>query len=144
MAETEPVGTMPVACGWSMDYTMVDGSVRLVRIHLGRALALMGWRGDREDAVVIVSELVTNAICHGRLPGELLTVRVSLLEDGGLVLDVSDPLGVFPGFGEQGEPAVDEERGRGLLLVRGLGARLSWHRRPGYGKTVRAYVRGAC
>ncbi|MGW6604042.1 ATP-binding protein [Streptomyces sp. NPDC055036] len=140
MTRTEPVDTVPVACEWSMNYTMVHGSVRLARIHVRRHLTVMRWRGDVEDAVLIVSELVSNAINHGHVSGHLLTVRAAVLEDGGLVIDVSDPVGAFPHFTELSCPPGDVEDGRGLPLIHGLGASLSWFLRHGDGKTVRAQL----
>lgn len=129
-----------MACEWSMDYTMVYGSVRLARIHVRQHVMLMGWRGDVEDAVLVVSELVSNSISHGLVVGELLTVRAALLEDGGLLLDVSDPVGAFPHLGEIAHPPDDAEGGRGLLVMRALGAGVSWFLRQGGGKTVRAHL----
>jgi anti-sigma regulatory factor (Ser/Thr protein kinase) len=138
---TALVGAVPVARVWSMDYTMVYGSVALARIHVSRNLMAMSWLGDVEDVVLIVSELVSNAISHGRIVGELLTARVTVLEDGGLLLDVSDPLAAFPHFDEALLcPPDDAEGGRGILIVLALGAQLSWFPRPGGGKTVRAYL----
>ncbi|MFE4536549.1 ATP-binding protein [Streptomyces scopuliridis] len=132
--------TVSVAREWSMNYTMVHGSVRLARIHVRRHLTVMRWRGDVEDAALIVSELVTNAINHGRISGHLLTVRAAVLEDGGLFIDVSEPVGAFPRFTELSCPPGDVEGGRGLAVVHGLGASLSWFLRQGDGKTVRAQL----
>lgn len=140
VTRSEPVETVSVAREWSMDYTMVYGSVALTRLHARRYLVLMGWRGDVEDAALMVSELVSNAIDHGRIPEHLLTLRLAVLEDGGLLIDVSDPVDAFPRFGEAMEPGEADERGRGLLMVQCLGGRLSWHPRHDYGKTVRAHV----
>ncbi|MFE2032584.1 ATP-binding protein [Streptomyces scopuliridis] len=135
-----PAVTASVVREWSMDYTMVYGVVSLARIHSRRYLTLMGWRGDAEDAVLMVSELVSNAVDHGRIAHRLLTLRLAVLEDGGLLIDVSDPVDDFPRFGEAIEPGETDERGRGLLLVQRLGGRLSWYPRHDYGKTVRAHV----
>ncbi|WP_052744637.1 ATP-binding protein [Streptomyces odonnellii] len=123
-----------------MDYTMVHGSVRLARIHIRRRLGLLAWHGDVEDAALIASELLSNAISHGRVVGEFMSVRLAVLADGALVLDVSDPVGAFPRFGEMAHPSDDAEGGRGLLLVRNLGASLSWFPRRNGGKTVRAHL----
>jgi anti-sigma regulatory factor (Ser/Thr protein kinase) len=139
---TTPVGSVPVVREWSMDYTMLYGSVSLVRIHVRRHLGLMDWRGDVEDAVLIASELASNSIDHARVVNESLSVRAAVLEDGSLLLDVSDPVAAFPGFDEATEPGEEEERGRGLLVVRGLGGRLSWQLRQDGGKIVRAHVPG--
>ncbi|MEV7423904.1 ATP-binding protein [Streptomyces sp. NPDC091212] len=137
MKRATPVVTGPIGREWSLHYTTVSGSVRLARIHVRRHVTAMGWQGDVEDAVVIASELVSNAIVHGRITGESLTVRMAVLEDGALHLDVSDPVGCLSVLVEKGTEA---ESGRGLVIVRGLGAFISWFLREGGGKTVRAYV----
>ncbi|MFJ2114093.1 MULTISPECIES: ATP-binding protein [unclassified Streptomyces] len=138
---TMRIGAVPVARVWSTDYAMVEGSVGLARIHVRRNLTAMGWAGDVEDMVLIVSELVSNAINHGRIVGETLTVRVAVLEEGGLLLDVSDRLAVFPHFDEVlACPPDDAEGGRGLLVIRAVGAQLEWFPCRGGGKTVRAHV----
>nr|WSZ96845.1 ATP-binding protein [Streptomyces sp. NBC_00857] len=134
----EPIETVPVACERSMDYAIAPGSVRLARMHVRRHLEVMGWCGDMEDAALVVSELVSNGVNHGSLPGELLTVRAAVLEDACLLLDVSDPIPVFPNFNEMACPRDDSECGRGLLLIRALGFGLSWFVRQ-EGKTVRAH-----
>lgn len=56
------------------------------------------------------------------------------LEHDGLVVDVSDPLRVFP----EADVEPDGEGGRGLLVVRHLTAELDWFLRADVGKTVRA------
>lgn len=82
-----------------------------------------GWHPDEHlvsTVALVVSELVTNALLHGRPP-----VRVRLRSAGGaLSVEVSDRGRVLPDRG-RGEP--DEESGRGLLLVEVLTAR--WGRR---------------
>ncbi|MER8002118.1 ATP-binding protein [Streptomyces sp. NPDC095613] len=134
----------PALRSWSMHYSMVYGSVRLARRHIDRFLTSAGWQGDVGDVVLVVSELVTNAVSHARVVGELLTVTAAVLEDGSVVLGVSDPIDAFPRFEEKAAPGMGEERGRGLLLVRKLGVQLSWHPGPDYRKTVQAYVPGRC
>jgi len=98
------------------------------------------WPGDAEDAVVMVSELVTNAISHGRVVGYHLRLRLAALEDGTLLIDVSDPFAEFPNFGAVPGPRLEQECGRGLLVIRCLGGRVSWFLRQDAGKTVRARV----
>ncbi|ARP74404.1 ATP-binding protein [Streptomyces pluripotens] len=120
---------------WSMSYPMTARSVRLARLHVRRHLTLWNWTGDIEDAVLVTSELVTNAVLHGRAPGHELWLRLAELEDGGLLVDVSDPVPAFP---EPGGRKVGGESGRGLLLVGRLAEELDWFLRAEVGKTVRA------
>ncbi|WP_189719052.1 ATP-binding protein, partial [Streptomyces chryseus] len=112
-------------------------AVRLTRIHTRRQLTLWAWPGDVQDAVLIVSELVTNAVHHGRKAGHELWLRLAVLEDASLLIDVSDPVEAFAGFGAHPEPAEGGERGRGLRLVRDLGGEITWFLRRHRGKTVR-------
>jgi anti-sigma regulatory factor (Ser/Thr protein kinase) len=69
-------------------------------------------RNVLEDAQLMVSELVTNAVRHGRpdvvLTLELLADRIRIA-----VYDGSDHLPVVP----HGQPSVDRPTGRGLLIV---------------------------
>ncbi|MCX4908672.1 ATP-binding protein [Streptomyces sp. NBC_00878] len=119
---------------WSMGYPMTLRSVRLARLHVRRRLTMWQWTGDIDDAVLVVSELVANAVRHARVIGHELWLRLVELEDGGLVVEVSDPLRVFP----EPESAPEGERGRGLLVVAQLAEELDWFLREEVGKTVRA------
>lgn len=80
------------------------------------------WRLDRElteTALLLVSELVTNAIRHGSPP-----VRLSLhldREPGSLRVEVTDSSPSPPKVGGTVEP--DQTGGRGLLIVQQLAAR---------------------
>ncbi|MET9347074.1 ATP-binding protein [Streptomyces termitum] len=140
VASTEnPTTATPVVRDWSFGYTMVDGSVPLARVHARRTLALWKWTGDIEDAVLILSELVANAVEYAGRPRALAGVRLALLEDGTLLVDVSDPLPAFSGFGTIAAPPPASVSGRGICLARALGARVSWFlHADGSGKTVRA------
>jgi anti-sigma regulatory factor (Ser/Thr protein kinase) len=129
----------PVIREWSMDYTMVHKVLPLTRLHVRRQLTMWKWAGEVEDAVLTTSELVTNAINHAHAPG-CLGIRLALLEDNGLCIDVSDSVAGFPRFGDHLDAGPEDERGRGLLLLRRLGIELSWFLRS-EGKTVRAHLR---
>ncbi|MGX2996969.1 ATP-binding protein [Streptomyces sp. JNUCC 64] len=122
---------------WSMTCPLTPRAVGLVRRRSGRALDLLGWPGDRDAAVLVVSELATNAVVHAAAPARSLGLRLAVLADGALLVDVSDPV---PGPPDAPDTAVgpDAEGGRGLALVRALAA-LSWL--PGEnGKTARALL----
>ncbi|WP_407565636.1 ATP-binding protein [Streptomyces sp. 184] len=142
MAEHGACGSEGMAREWSMGYVMAHRSVPLVRVHVRRQLALWAWGGDAQDAqdaAVVVSELVTNAIQYGRRVGRRVWVRLAVREDGSLVIDVSDPQTTLPPrVLDPSPPGPEDERGRGLFLSRGLGAELSWFPREFAGKTVRA------
>ncbi|WP_425838359.1 ATP-binding protein [Streptomyces fractus] len=120
-----------------MDYSMVHGCVPLARHHVQRELTAWQWAGDQNNAAVIVSELVTNAINHARVAGHTLCVRLALLEDSSILIEVADPVGAFRNFDEYITGDSDKECGRGLLIIRALGGNLSWSPRTTRGKTVR-------
>ncbi|MFF3493726.1 ATP-binding protein [Streptomyces sp. NPDC002795] len=140
MATCKPTAMPPEVAEWSMRYTMAHQVVPLVRLHARRQLVMWRWPGDQQEATLIVSELVTNAINHGRVVGHMMTVRLAILEDGGLLIDVSDPVpGLSPSREHRG--AADErECGRGLDVIRALGGAVSWFLRDGGGKTVRVHL----
>jgi anti-sigma regulatory factor (Ser/Thr protein kinase) len=85
-----------------------------------------------EDGKLVVSELVTNALLHGSTeePDTLIHVRFECLPDV-LRIEVHDASGKLPAARTAG---VNDECGRGLLLVKQLA--LSWGCEPrdGIGK----------
>jgi anti-sigma regulatory factor (Ser/Thr protein kinase) len=89
-----------------------------------------------ETAVLLLSELMTNACQHARVPpGRDIAAR-ALLRDHTLRVEVSDAGNTLPC--PRGTPASpDDERGRGLALVMALADAWDSHPRAhGIGKTV--------
>ncbi|CAM5285697.1 hypothetical protein GCM10010329_19620 [Streptomyces spiroverticillatus] len=129
------VGDDAVLREWSTACDPTPSAVALARTRTRTQLTVLGWTGDVEDAVLVVSELVTNAVRHAYVAGHVPWLRLAVLESGGLWVDVSDAVAGF------GPGAKGEEGGRGLQLVRNLG-RLSWFLRaePQCGKTVRVHL----
>ncbi len=84
-----------------------------------------------DDAELVVSELVTNAVLHAGGGAIALTAR--MLGEGVLELRVSDTSGAAPRERQSDE---GDENGRGLLLCRALAAGFGWEALPGGGKTV--------
>ncbi|MEU9557509.1 ATP-binding protein [Streptomyces fumanus] len=125
-----------LAHDWSVGYPMTARSVGLARRQVRRRLTMWAWAGDAEDAVLVTSELVGNAVRYGRVPGHELWLRLRELEDRVLVVDVSDPVRVLPEVRDDPEG----ESGRGLLVVTGLATKVEWFLREGVGKTVRAWL----
>ncbi|MFI5619476.1 ATP-binding protein [Streptomyces sp. NPDC051567] len=82
---------------------------------------LEGWgvavRSEDSDAVVvIVAELVANAVTHGRVQGRDFELRM-VLDEGGVRVEVTDARReAVPRIGVR----TLEENGRGLLLVDAL------------------------
>jgi signal transduction histidine kinase/DNA-binding response OmpR family regulator len=81
-----------------------------------------------EDATLMVSEMLTNAVVHGRPPVRLRLRKTS----DELTIEVDDGSSAMP---RRLRAGPDDLHGRGLAIVAELGAR--WAARPdGYGKTV--------
>lgn len=109
--------------------------VGLARAQLRKALAGWGLAGIEEPASLVVSELMTNAVVHARVPPgrEILTRFVR--QDGGVLIEVHDASDAWP---EKRVP--DECGGYGLLMVEKLAVRWGVSARNGIGKRVWAVV----
>lgn len=110
-------------------------SVGRARTALRAQLGLWGVDQEVADtAVLLVSELVTNAVRHGKVsPGREIGTRFALRE-GALRLEVADANDDWPHPRIAGD---DDESGRGLGLVDALADRWGTYRRAGgVGKCV--------
>jgi anti-sigma regulatory factor (Ser/Thr protein kinase) len=85
------------------------------------ASALTSWR-DPDDAVLVASELVTNAVQHGLPPIELNLNRGT----GRLRLTVSNAVGTPLTVPRIVAPGADEPDGRGLAIVETLSTEWGW------------------
>lgn len=107
--------------------------VRLARFELRKALAGWGLGVLEESAVLVLSELLTNAGRHARVsPGREIETWFQPLP-GGLRIEVHDA------SSEKPEPRVadaDAEEGRGLALVAALADEWGVADRDGVGKLV--------
>jgi anti-sigma regulatory factor (Ser/Thr protein kinase) len=110
------------------------------------AAAIRSWCVcvDQDVAILLTSELVTNAVTHatahqnGKTAGRGIAGEAVLLviaaDDAGLRVDVHDGSADLPVLGDCPAEA-DAETGRGLLLVTSLSAEWGFYRTPG-GKAV--------
>jgi len=88
-------------------------SPRLARQFVAERLTAWGYDGMHDEAVLLVSELVMNAVVHADGP---LTLDVGDLGDG-IVVAVADSMPAEP------MPRVassSETTGRGLMIVQGI------------------------
>ncbi|MBD0739591.1 hypothetical protein BGM09_09055 [Streptomyces sp. CBMA29] len=70
-----------------------------------------------DAAALVLSELLTNAMQHGRVPGRKIGTRFLRLADGGLRIEVHDARSEAP---SPREATAWDEHGRGLALVEAL------------------------
>ncbi|MEU7389393.1 ATP-binding protein [Streptomyces tanashiensis] len=108
-------------------------SVPLARRELRRALARWEWGAVEEAASLVLSELLTNAVRHGHVPGREIETRFARVPGGVLRIEVHDaserrPLMSLPDDGADG--------GWGLPLVDTLAAKWGVGDRRGPGKLV--------
>lgn len=87
--------------------------------------------GTREDLLLVVSELVTNAVVHGAEPIVVTMVRAP----GRFRVEVTDGATESSPHNNP-RPAADAENGRGLSVVTRLAVAWGWRASPGRGKTV--------
>jgi anti-sigma regulatory factor (Ser/Thr protein kinase) len=116
----------------------VSESVRMARFHVRAALGFHKLGEYADDAVMITSELVTNAIQHvGEDPQETIGVTLARVWDrvalGIIVTDSSSEGPVIH------ETSSTSERGRGLQMVEALSDHWGWHPELG-GKAVCAVI----
>jgi anti-sigma regulatory factor (Ser/Thr protein kinase) len=85
----------------------------------------------REDLLLVVSELVTNAVVHGAEP-----IRVTMVRAPERVrIEVTDGAAGASPHGNP-RPPRNAETGRGLSVVTRLAVAWGWRAAPGRGKTV--------
>lgn len=110
-------------------------SVRLARFYVRSALNYHDLGGYAEDAEMITSELITNAIAHAG--AQAVGLELTCLADGKtLAIVVTDPCPAPP---VRRNPAEDTEHGRGLNIVEALSTRWGW-RPQDPGKAVYAIL----
>ncbi|MGW6356095.1 ATP-binding protein [Streptomyces sp. NPDC055092] len=110
---------------------------RLARLLSVERLSEWGIAHDSElstSAALVVAELATNAITHGRVPGRDFELRLTLTDDV-LTIAVSDARGEQLPRPTEASPdgAIT---GRGLILVEALATRWGTTPRVQAGKTV--------
>ena len=113
-------------------------SVRTARFHVRAALGFHGLDDYADDAAVITSELVTNAVQHVSGDGTE-TIGVTLARawnPPAVTIVVSDS---SPDCPRRCATPADGQRGRGLQIVEALSAHWGWRPQDG-GKAVFAVL----
>ncbi|MFD6280991.1 ATP-binding protein [Streptomyces sp. NPDC060209] len=116
---------------------------RLARLARLLATAHLGdWGLPTEPSAHVVAELATNAVLHGHVRGRDFRLRLAVLRDAVLRIEVTDARGerLPPAPGTAEAVAADAESGRGLLIVGVLADRWGVDVGPAPRKTVWAEV----
>jgi anti-sigma regulatory factor (Ser/Thr protein kinase) len=101
-------------------------SVKAARHSASRRLTAWGASAAlRGDAVLVLSELVTNAVVHTR--SSYILCGIELFTGGRLRIEVHDQDQTTRAL-PLGTPGPDDEQGRGLLLVEQISS--EWGMRP--------------
>jgi serine/threonine-protein kinase RsbW len=114
-------------------------SVRMARFYVRAALTYHDLSDYSEDAEMVTSEIISNAVQHAG--AQAIGLELTYLKGSRAVAIVVTDSSPLPPVGR--DPAVDAECGRGLLVVAALSSRWGW-RPHGEGKAVFAIItRGA-
>jgi anti-sigma regulatory factor (Ser/Thr protein kinase) len=116
----------------------IPESVRIARYHVRAALSFHGLSEYTDDAEIVTSELVTNAIRHvTEDPAETVGVTVARVWwPAAVAVIVTDSSAEGPIIRET---SAINERCRGLQVVEALSVQWGWHPVPG-GKVVYAVL----
>lgn len=107
------------------------------RAELRKALVRWELVAIEDAALVVLSELLTNAVRHADVPPDHLIETRYRRTGHGVHIEVHDASETWP---TQRTPAADDDDGRGLLLVDTLADRWGVSERKGIGKRVWAEV----
>ncbi|MGA4849206.1 ATP-binding protein [Streptomyces sp. G5(2025)] len=116
--------------GYTETMPCKPASARRARLFVSTALHAWGIGELTEVGVLVVAELINNAIDHTRC--RVVRVQVTRPADGVVRIGVADKCKDAP---ETGDPDDDSEEGRGLFLVEALSRRWGYDRKR-WGKVV--------
>jgi anti-sigma regulatory factor (Ser/Thr protein kinase) len=125
----------------ALEFAPLPTAVSCARLHAVHVLHEWGLRGLAEDAALIVSELMTNAVdASAVLPDRPPVTLRLLVGERSLLIEVWDqsPLDLEPR-----EADADSECGRGLTVVAALSDRCGWERTGHRRKVVWAELAAA-
>ncbi|MFD9190381.1 hypothetical protein ACFWCA_19385 [Streptomyces phaeochromogenes] len=124
---------------WPRCFAIAADTVLRARLHSRTRLTVMSWRGNQDEAIRVVDELVTNAVKHlgSPHPEEEIGLVLAVDEDETLLIAVTDLSPSFPEF----EKALCAEA-TGFARVQQFGGELRWFvSEDGATKTVEALIR---
>jgi anti-sigma regulatory factor (Ser/Thr protein kinase) len=117
-----------------IEFGALPNAVPCARLHTRQLLWEWGLTRLTDNAELLVSELLTNAVQAARSVGSMGPVRLWLLSDARQLLILvwdANPLPPIRVYTRQ-----ETESGRGLLLVDALGERWDWYVPEGIGGKV--------
>jgi anti-sigma regulatory factor (Ser/Thr protein kinase) len=119
-------------------FPSIPESVRIARLHVRAALGFHGLGEYADDAEIITSELVTNAVQHVRDDGTgtIVVTLARVLNPAAVTVVVSDSSSQGP---IRRDTSADSDHGRGLQIVEALSAHWGWRQEDG-GKAVFAVL----
>ena len=119
-------------------FPSIPESVRIARLHVRAALGFHGLGEYADDAEIITSELVTNAVQHVRDDGTgtIVVTLARVLNPAAVTIVVSDSSSQGP---IRRDTSADSDQGRGLQIVEALSAHWGWRQEDG-GKAVFAVL----
>jgi len=127
--------TGPLGLLGQMDLSGVAESVGQARRYVPRLLTSLG-HNEVDDIVLLVSEVVSNAVRHSdsRRPGGRVTLTLASIGDvlhvDVLHVEVTDAGSATSSPIEPKDAAPDDAGGRGLWLVNELATAWGWHEVP--------------
>lgn len=122
--------TGPLGLLGQMDLPGVAESAGQARRYVHRLLTSLG-HNEVDDIVLLVSEVVSNAVRHSdsRRPGGRVTLTLASIGDV-LHVEVTDAGSATSSPIEPKDAAPDDAGGRGLWLVNELATAWGWHEVP--------------
>ncbi|HUY47077.1 MAG TPA: ATP-binding protein [Streptosporangiaceae bacterium] len=119
----------------------LPGAVPCARLHARQVLWEWGLSAFSENAELLVSELVTNAIQASLSAESILPVRLWLSSDRSRLLIQVQDSNRYPPARTDADGDGDGESGRGLLIVEAISTKWGWHTKEDQGgKTVWALI----
>jgi anti-sigma regulatory factor (Ser/Thr protein kinase) len=117
----------------------LPGAVACARLHARQVLWEWGLSAIAENAELLVSELMTNAIQASVSAERIQPVGLWLSSDRSRLLILVQDVSRYPPE-PAGGAGEEDERGRGLLIVEAISAKWGWDAKDDSGKAVWALI----